>query len=163
MGIKLATLCYLRQDGQTLMIHRVKREGDIHQGKWNGLGGKFEPGESPEECVIREVQEEAGLQIFNPILKGFLSFPAFANDEDWYAFVFVADEFDGLLLDPPEGFLKWIPDNELLSLNLWEGDHFFLPLLDQPGFFSAKFVYHDGKLIDYEIRVYRESPSIPNT
>jgi 8-oxo-dGTP diphosphatase len=152
--MKLATLCYLRQNGNTLMIHRVKKKGDIHQGKWNGLGGKFEPGESPEECVVREVEEESGLRITNPVLKGLLSFPSFANDEDWYAFVFVAYNFQGSLVEPPEGYLEWIEDERLLELNLWEGDQLFLPWLDRSGFFSGKFSYKNGKLVEHSVIFY---------
>ena len=145
----LATLCYLRKDGKTLMIHRVKKQDDIHAGKWNGLGGKLEPGESPEECAIREIREESGLQARNPRLKGILTFPNFDGVQDWYAFVFVVHEFQGQLIDSPEGFLKWVDDDALLELELWEGDRVFLPWLDRPGFFSAKFTYQDGELVDY--------------
>lgn len=147
--MKLATLCYVRKDHQTLMIHRIKKENDIHQGKWNGLGGKMEPGETPEECAVREIFEESGLQVRNPLLKGFLTFPAFAHDEDWYAFVFVVTEFEGQLIESREGELAWIDDDEVPHLSLWEGDQIFLPWLDQPGFFSGKFVYQNGRFIDY--------------
>jgi 8-oxo-dGTP diphosphatase len=147
--MKLATLCYLKVDGKTLMIHRIRKQGDMHQGKWNGLGGKLHPGESPEECVTREVYEESGLTINNPLLKGFLTFPAFANDEDWYTFVFVAHEFDGQLIDSEEGFLRWIADEELLNLDLWEGDRIFIPWLERPGFFSGKFAYREGRLVEH--------------
>lgn len=82
--MNLATLCYLRRDNQTLMIHRIKKPGDMHMGKWNGLGGKLESGESPEDCARREVEEESGLLVKKMWLKGFLSFPGFANDEDWF-------------------------------------------------------------------------------
>jgi len=152
--MKLATLCYLRKDGKTLMIHRVKKQNDVHQGKWNGLGGKFEPGETPEECVRREVFEEAGLQVKRLHLKGFLTFPLFANNEDWYAFVFVCDEFEGEIADSLEGNLAWIENDKLLELPLWEGDRLFLPLLDQPVFFSGKFVYQNGKLVEHHITRY---------
>jgi 8-oxo-dGTP diphosphatase len=152
--MKLATLCYLKRGGETLMVHRIKKAGDMHLGKWNGLGGKLEPGETPEECARREIQEESGLTVTNPVFKGLLTFPAFANDEDWYAFVFVAREFEGELIDSPEGILRWIADGELFNLNLWEGDKIFLPWLDRPGFFSAKFVYKDGKLIDHQAVFY---------
>ncbi len=152
--MKLATLCYIRKDGKTLMIHRVKKQNDIHQGKWNGLGGKFEPGETPEECVAREVYEEAGIRAKRLQLKGFLTFPQFANNEDWYAFVFVCEEFEGNLTDSGEGNLAWIENNQLLNLPLWEGDRLFLPLLDQPGFFTGKFVYQNGKLVEHELRQY---------
>ncbi len=152
--MKLATLCYIRHDGKTLMINRVKRTNDMHHGKWNGLGGKFEPGETPEECAIREIWEESGLQVENPRLKGLLTFPGFANDEDWYAFVFVVDEFKGELTDSPEGILEWIDDDKLLELELWEGDRIFFPWIDKPGFFSAKFNYKDGRYVDHQVVFY---------
>ncbi len=136
------------------MVHRVKKLNDMHQGKWNGLGGKFEPGETPEECAIREIYEESGIKVSNPVLKGLLTFPGFANDEDWYAFVFVARDFEGELIDSPEGVLGWIDDDRLLDLELWEGDRIFLKWLDHPGFFSAKFNYLDGKFIDYDVKFY---------
>ncbi len=150
----LATLCYVKHAGKTLMIHRVKKANDVHQGKWNGLGGKLDPGETPEECVVREVWEESGLRIHNPELKGFLTFPGFANDEDWYAFVFVAREFEGELIESPEGPLEWIPDEQLSRLPLWEGDYIFLPWLDQGRFFSGKFTYKDGRLVEYTVVFY---------
>ena len=154
--MKVATLCYLRKEDKTLMIHRVKKANDMHQGRWNGLGGKLEPGETPEECAIREIREESGLTASNPILKGFLTFPGFANEEDWYAFVFVVDEFEGQLSDSPEGDLKWIDDAELLDLFLWEGDYIFLPWLDRPGIFSGKFTYRDGKLMSHSVVFHKE-------
>ena len=152
--MKLATLCYIRQDNHTLMVHRIKKQNDMHQGKWNGLGGKLEPGETPEECARREVLEESGLQPHHLALKGLLTFPGFANDEDWYAFVFVIDAFSGELIDSPEGTLRWIENSELLELNLWEGDRIFLPWLDQEHFFSGKFVYKDGRLVEHQVIFY---------
>jgi 8-oxo-dGTP diphosphatase len=133
------------------MIHRIKKENDMHLGKWNGLGGKLEPSETPEECALREIREESGLLAHNPHLKGFLTFPGFANDEDWYAFVFVVYDFEGELVESPEGILQWIDDDELLKLNLWEGDLIFLPWLQQEGFFSGKFVYEDGRLVSHAV------------
>lgn len=152
--MELATLCYLKREGETLMIHRIKREEDMHRGKWNGLGGKVEPGETPEECVIREVKEECGLTVKNPLLKGLLTFPAFDGFDDWYVFIFVATEFYGELTDSEEGVLKWIADSELFNLNLWDGDKIFLKWIDKKGFFSAKFVYAKGRLLDYTVVLY---------
>jgi len=151
--MKLATLCYLRKDNQTLMILRNKKDNDMHKGKWNGLGGKLEEGESPEECAIREIKEEAGYTIEEPTLKGVLTFPNFTgNDEDWYVFVFLATKFKGEeLKESAEGDLKWINDSELLNLNLWAGDKIFLPLLNQQKFFSGKFVYENGKLVEHSV------------
>ena len=149
--MKLATLCYIRHAGQTLMVHRIKKANDMHMGKWNGLGGKLEPGETPEECAVREVYEESGLVVRNPLWKGLLTFPGFANEEDWYAHVFVMCDFTGELIDSPEGRLEWIDDSRLLDLNLWEGDRIFIPWLDQPGFFSGKFVYKNNLLVEHNV------------
>ena len=149
----LATLCYLQHDGQTLMLHRTKRADDIHLGKWNGLGGKFEPGESPEECVCREVCEESGLEIVNPRLRGLLVFTSFKGD-DWYVFVFTAQEFSGELKENGEGYLQWIPDEELESLPLWPSDHIFLPWIRQGRFFSAKFVYAGDEMREHTVAFY---------
>jgi 8-oxo-dGTP diphosphatase len=148
--MKLATLCYVRRDGQTLMIHRVKKANDMHAGRWNGLGGKLNPGESPEECAIREIYEESGLKVRNPQLKGFLTFPAFSQDEDWYVFVYVVEDIEGELIDSAEGDLRWGDNSDLTTLNLWEGDPIFLPWLDKPGIFSGKFIYKDGRLVSHE-------------
>ncbi len=138
------------------MLHRIKKVNDMHQGKWNGLGGKLEPGETPEECAVREIYEESGLRVQNPVWKGLLTFPGFANDEDWYAFVFVASEFEGELIDSPEGVLGWIENDRLAELELWDGDRIFLPWLDQPGFFSGKFEYLDGKFINHQVVFYNQ-------
>lgn len=152
--MKLATLCYIKKNGQTLMMHRIKRKDDLHFGKWNGLGGKMQPGETPEECVIREIVEESGLLIKDPLLKGFLTFPSFDKWDDWYVFVFTAYRFRGKLLDSAEGYLKWVDDDELLKLDLWEGDHIFLPWLEDKKFFSAKFNYQNGRLKNHSVNFY---------
>lgn len=152
--MKLATLCYVRRAGKTLMVHRIKKKNDIHMGKWNGLGGKLEPGETPEECARREIREESGLEVENLTYKGLLTFPGFALDEDWYAFVFVATACAGEPIESPEGTLAWIENERLTELNLWAGDPIFLPWLDQPGIFSGKFTYQDGQFIEHEVVFY---------
>ncbi len=136
------------------MLHRIKKQNDIHQGKWNGLGGKCLQGETPEECVIREVFEESGLQIVSPKLHGIITFPLFKENEDWYVFVFTAKKFSGILIDSPEGHLDWIDDNKILSLSLWEGDKIFLSWLEKKEFFSAKFEYKNGMLARHSVVFY---------
>jgi len=154
--MKLATLCYVknRKEKATLMLHRIKKENDVHEGKWNGLGGKFERSETPEECVIREIKEESGLTITAPSLKGFITFPLFDGTHDWYVFVFVAENFSGELIESNEGHLEWIPDDRLLELNLWDGDQIFLEWLDSDKFFSAKFFYENKVLVKYDVSFY---------
>ncbi len=150
-----ATLCYILDKNENiLMLHRVKKENDIHKDKWNGLGGKFEKGESPEECVIREVYEESGLTIKNPNLKGVITFPEFDGKNDWLVFVFLVKDFYGKLIDSNEGILEWIPKEKILSLPLWKGDKIFIPWLFEKEFFSAKFTYKNKKLTDWSVIKY---------
>ncbi len=154
MSTILATLIYVKQNGKTLMLYRNKKENDFHEGKWNGLGGKFEKGESPEECAKRELKEESGLIAKSLKMKGFISFPKFDGKNDWYVFLFIVDKFEGELINSPEGKLEWISDDKLLELNLWEGDKIFIPWLFEDKFFSAKFIYENKKFIDYEVSFY---------
>lgn len=152
--MKLATLCYVQKENKTLMLYRNKKENDYHEGKWNGLGGKFELGESPEDCAIREIKEEAGLTVKNLIMKGFITFPLFDEVDDWHVFLFVIDKFEGELIDSPEGKLEWIENDKLSEINLWEGDKIFIQWLFEDKFFSAKFNYENGKFVDYEVSFY---------
>ncbi|MFA7418909.1 MAG: 8-oxo-dGTP diphosphatase [Melioribacteraceae bacterium] len=152
--VQLATLCYVMHEGKTLMLFRNKKPNDYHEGKWNGLGGKFEQGESPEECAIREVEEESGLLMIDPKMKGFITFPMFDGKKDWYVFLFIAEKFSGKLIDSNEGKLEWIQHENLADLNLWDGDKIFIPWLFQEKYFSAKFVYEAGKFIHHEVRFY---------
>lgn len=152
--MKLATLCYVQNNGKTLMLYRNKKENDYHEGKWNGLGGKFEAGETPEECAIREVEEESGLTMIDPVMKGHITFPLFDGKDDWYVFLFTANIFEGQLIDSPEGELEWIDNEKLTEINLWDGDKIFIPWLFKDKFFSAKFIYEDGEYKDYTVKFY---------
>lgn len=153
--MQLATLCYIRKDNKTLMLHRVKKENDLHEGKWNGLGGKVENGESPEECAIREIKEESGLNAKSIRLTGLISAPDFAGkDKHWYIFVYVIEEFDGEIIDSPEGVLKWHETKEIENLNVWPSDKIFFPLLDDKEIFSIKVYYENGELVDHEMIIH---------
>lgn len=136
------------------MLHRVKKENDMHEGKWNGLGGKFLPGETPEECALREIKEESGYEIGKLKLHGFIVFPMFDGLQDWNVFIFSGEELSGEQIVSEEGDLRWIENDKLLDLNLWAGDKIFLKWLDRDGFFSAKFVYDSGKLVSCEVVFY---------
>ncbi len=136
------------------MLFRNRKKDDIHKQKWNGLGGKFEPGESPEECAIREVYEESGLTVNNPYMRGVLTFPLFDGINDWYVYLFEMHDFNGDLIESPEGELEWIPNEKLLDLNLWEGDKIFLKWLGKPGFYSGVFRYEDGVLMCWNVEEY---------
>ena len=152
----LATLCYVKKNGKTLMLHRVKRKDDMHEGKWNGLGGKMLPGETPEECVVREVREESGLEIRNPHLCGILIFPNFNGADHWYAFVFTAQEFEGEpFRECDEGRLEWIENAKVTELSLWEGGRHFLKWIEEGRFFSGRFFYENGRLSSHDVVFYK--------
>lgn len=153
--MKLGTLCYIEKDNKILLLHRMKKENDIHEGKWIGVGGKVEQGETPEECVIREVKEETGLTIKKPVLRGVMTFPKFKDDEDWYVFLFTTDECEGELIECKEGNLKWIENSKVLDMPTWEGDKIFVKwILENRNFFSAKFIYEKGELINHDVVFY---------
>ncbi|MFA5550226.1 MAG: 8-oxo-dGTP diphosphatase [Trueperaceae bacterium] len=155
MNRRLATLVYVRRGGNTLMLRRGGDPNQLHAGKWNGLGGKLEPGEAPEACMRREVLEESGLTVHAAELKGFITFPRFERDEvDWYVWVYVVHDFSGTPTPSSEGDLFWIPDEKLTELPLWEGDRHFMPWLDRPGVFSAVFEYEGGRYLRHTVEFY---------
>ncbi len=142
------TLCYIHNDrGQTLLLHRVKKENDLNRDKWIGVGGGFEDKESPQECLIREVQEETGLTLTSYRYRGIVTFVS----DEWeteYMHLFTADGFTGELIRCDEGDLEWVDDDRVLSLPTWEGDRLFLERLwqDTP-FFSMKLQYEGDTLV----------------
>lgn len=149
MKSPLTTLCYLEQDGKYLMMHRIKKEHDVNEGKWIGVGGHFEPGESPEECLLREVEEETGLRLTSWRFRGIVTF----TSDDYpteYMCLYTADGFEGTLKeDCREGVLRWVPREEVLNLRLWEGDKVFLELLTREApFFSLKLSYVNDRLVE---------------
>lgn len=137
------------------MLHRTKKKNDIHEGKWLGVGGKLEKGESPEECAIREVFEETGLSVESLKLRGLFTFPDFTDGEDWYGYLYVIENFSGELIDSPEGHLEWIEESKIFDLNMWAGDELFLRWMLENRLFSAKFVYDKKEqLTDYSVEFY---------
>jgi 8-oxo-dGTP diphosphatase len=145
--MKQTTLCYLERGNQYLMLHRVKKENDASHDKWIGVGGKCEKDESPDECMIREVKEETGLDVLQWRYRGIVTFIS----DVWpceYMHLFTASDWSGEEIVCNEGDLQWIEKQRLFDLTLWEGDRIFLHLLmnpDQP-FFSLKLVYHGEDL-----------------
>ena len=139
------TLCYIHNDrGETLLLHRVKKQQDLNRDKWIGVGGKFEDGESPEECLLREVREETGLTLTRYRYRGIVTFVS-AKYETEYMHLFTADGFTGRLTDCDEGTLEWVPDDRVQELPTWAGDRIFLELLAQDApFFSLKLEYDAG-------------------
>lgn len=128
-----STLCYLENpQGEYLMLHRVKKKADINKGKWIGVGGKFEEGESPDECLCREVREETGLTLTELQFRGVVTFLCHDSGSDQFMYLFTATGWTGELnMDCSEGELAWVPKERVPDLPLWEGDMVFLRLLAQ--------------------------------
>lgn len=148
MDMLNTTLCYLHRDGKTLMLHRVKKEGDLNRDKWIGIGGKFEPGESPEDCLCREVQEETGLTLTGWKYRGIVTFVSDQYGTE-YMHLFESDSFTGTLRECDEGDLEWVPREKIPTLTLWEGDRIFLGLLETDcPFFSLKLRYQGDHLAE---------------
>ena len=148
LNMRNTTLCYIEQDGAYLMLHRVKKENDLNHDKWIGIGGKFEEGESPEDCLLRETREETGLTLDSWRYCGIVTFVS----DEWgteYMHLFHSDRFHGeLRQDCEEGTLEWLPKTELRKKELWTGDHIFLDLMErEEPFFSLKLCYRGDTLV----------------
>ena len=139
---------------KTLLVHRIKRENDLHFGKYNGLGGKMEPGEDIITCLRREILEEAGIICEDIALRGTINWHGFgAKGEDWFGFVFLVQKFSGEPCNSnSEGDLVWKDVEELHTLPMWDGDRYFLPLVfdNDPKVFHGHMPYKDGKPMSWQ-------------
>ena len=149
-----STLCYITRTGadgepEVLLLHRVKKKNDINHDKWIGIGGKFEEGESPADCLLREALEETGLRLTSWRYRGIVTFVTTDLPETEYMHLFTADGFEGELTECDEGDLEWIPWRAMRALPTWEGDRIFLDLLEQDApFFSLKLCYDGDRLTE---------------
>ncbi len=153
--MQLTTLCYIEKEDKYLMLHRVKKEVDINKDKWIGVGGKFEEGECPEECLLREVKEETGYTLTDYQFRGIVTFisDSWVNES---MHLFTATGFEGEQIVCDEGELVWVEKDKLMELNLWEGDKIFLELLQkEQRFFSLKLVYEGDTLVEQKLKIYR--------
>lgn len=146
---RLSTLCYIERDGKYLMLHRTVKENDVNEGKWIGVGGHFEYGESPEECLLREVREETGYTLTSWKYRGIVTF-VYGEDTVEYMSLYTADGFEGEPVECDEGELEWVDKEKISGLELWEGDRIFFRLLDEErDFFSLKLVYDRNDILKY--------------
>lgn len=164
----LMTLCYMRKDDKYLMLHRTKKKHDVNSGKWIGVGGKLEKGESPEDGIKREIIEETGYRARNVDYRGIVVFNYNDNPSE-YMFLYTCDDFEGEMIEGPNGYLrkssengmvecdegdlKWIEEKELMDLELWEGDRIFLDLLlrNDSRFFYLTLNYSNDVLLSSDI------------
>lgn len=150
----LTTLGYIEKEGKYLMLHRTKKENDMNKDKWIGVGGKFEEGESPEECMIRETKEETGLTLNSCNLRAVITFVSSIYEAE-HMYLFTSDDFEGNLIDCNEGKLEWVEKEKVKELNSWEADKIFLEKLENNAdFFTMKVEYEGDKLINYKVNQY---------
>ena len=152
--MNFTTLCYIEKENKYLMLHRTSKKKDGNKDKWIGVGGHFEKGESPEECLLREVKEETGLELTSYQFRGIVTF---ISDEwpDEYMCLYTADRYTGDIGNCDEGELVWVEKEKIMDLNIWEGNKIFLKLLmeNQP-FFSLKLEYKGDKLVNTVLNKY---------
>lgn len=154
-NMKITTLCYIEHDGKYLMLHRTKKENDINKDKWIGVGGHAEEGESPEDCVLREVKEETGLTLTSYKFRGLVTF--ISNEyENELMCLFTADGYEGEIITCSEGDLEWVDKSIVPTLPTWSGDAIFLKQLmsDDERFFSLKLVYEGNELVSHVLNIY---------
>ena len=146
--MKQTTLCYLERGDEYLMLPRTKKENDINHDKWIGVGGKFEAGESPEDCMRREIFEETGLTVTDYRYRGIVTFVSNICETE-HMHLFTVTDWTGETRECDEGELAWIKKQKLFDLTLWQGDRIFLKLLeeDEP-FFSLKLTYEGDELME---------------
>ena len=144
------TLIYLKMNNKFLMLHRTKKENDINEGKWLGIGGKIENSESPDECICREVKEETGITLKSFIFRGYIMFyNTICETEKIY--LYTSDDFTGDIIDCNEGDLEWVDIDKVLDLNLWVGDKIFLKeLINSNNEIHMEFRYDGDMLVTYK-------------
>ena len=158
-----SSLCYLIRGDEVLMMHRTRKKNDINHDKWVAVGGRFEPGETPEECALREVKEETGLTMTDPQYRGIVTF---INDqyETERMHLFTSETFEGEMTDCDEGELTWVRIAEMDSLPQWEGDRIFHRLLKEKNpFFELELVYSGEKLLYADLNGKRLQNSVQKT
>ena len=145
--MKQTSLCYIEYNGKYLMMHRTGKSNDENSGKWIGVGGKFEEGESPEDCMKREVFEETGIRVCDWSYKAVVTFVSDVYETE-HMHLFTAHTDSECFMPCDEGRLECIAKEDVMSLNLWEGDRIFLEYItdEEMPFFSLKLVYEGDAL-----------------
>lgn len=153
----ITTLCYMERNNQLLMLYRNKKEQDVNKGKWIGVGGKLEAKETPMEAVLREIKEETGYTARGCEFRGLVIFNYNHNPSE-YMHLYTCKDFSGEMLPCDEGELRWVDRDEVLQLNLWQGDRIFLELLQKDcPFFYLTLNYRDDELLGHSLEFASDS------
>lgn len=139
------TIIYLEKDNKYLMLHRNKKEKDLNKDKWIGVGGHMEDNETNDECIIREVKEETGLELIDFKLCGEVLFDIDGFIELMY--VYTSTNFKGELIECNEGTLEWVEKSRINQLNIWEGDIIIFEKMKYNKYFKLKMIYKNDNLL----------------
>lgn len=139
------TLCYIFRGEDCLLLHRNKKVEDINQGKWIGVGGKIQQGETAEGCLLREVLEETGLTLTDFAYRGVVFF----QSSDWseQMHLYTATEWTGEFTPCDEGTFVWRPFTDLFTLERWAGDDVFLRLIQEDAPFFHVTLEYEGDVL----------------
>lgn len=142
-------LAYIEKDEKYLMLLRNKRKVDMNKGKYVGIGGHIEAGETKEEAMIREIKEETNLNVLHYTYRGLIYFNNGNIEDEMNMYLFIVDDFNGELKECDEGSLYWVNKRDIFNLNLWEGDKYFLePLMNSNDIINLKMYYDGDRLIN---------------
>lgn len=160
--MELTSLIYLECQGKILMLYRNKKKQDINAQKWIGVGGKFEAGESPIACARREVFEETGQELLDPVFRGVITF-SYVNASPRYLFLYTGRLADFEVAETDEGELAWVAPENIFDLSLWPGDRLFLkPLLKEDGLIDMTLTYDEADQLVVAYDNLRQTSLLPS-
>ena len=160
---KLATLAYIinqNNQNEVLLLYRNKKINDFHKGKFIGIGGRLEPGETPLECILRELKEETGYTLSSDDLhyRGYIYFDEINRNKlkedlpafNWLVFLYSAYVDEKKIFNNLEGELQWFSFDEIPYDRMWSGDKIFTPMILQSNeIIEAKFLYQGEEIVDW--------------
>ena len=141
-------LAYIEKGDSYLMLYRNKKENDMNEGFYMGVGGHIEERESPEDALLREVREETSLTVLSYQKRGMLYFKN--DDYEECIHLYTVDSYEGEVSECDEGTLSFIKKEDIFSLPQWEGDKIFMRyLLSDVPYFELELTYKGREFISY--------------
>ena len=144
-----ATLVFVIQDGRILLIHKKRGLG---AGKINGPGGRREPGETFDDCAVREMREELGVTPRDVVKLGEHRFQ-FVDGYSTFVYVYRASGLDGLPIETDEAAPLWVGLDDIPFDEMWEDDRYWLPLVVAGRRFSGQWIFDGNRMLDYRLDV----------
>ncbi len=146
-----AVIVHVIKDGKILLHYKKRGHG---AGFWNGVGGKIEEGETPEDCAMRESMEEMNAKVKNLKRLGVLKFYD-VSKEDWFVYVFSA-EIEGEPKESEESRPRWFSLREIPYDDMWEDDKYWLPLVIDGLHFNGNFYFSGTRMLRFKLEAWKE-------